>query len=172
MSSLYSSLMRTIGGRVAAGALPLGIAFSLAACGPTSYSASSSAPAPASQTASPSGSATHSGGSSSGGGSAPTAAASPSSPVSSSGTGSVGFSKALAAWKAASRANAATMGLYFQRAATDLKESGNPGYRAAISELEYLISLPDTDVPPAQQAQARADLKNLNTFFGTPGLIS
>lgn len=89
---------------------------------------------------------------------------------SSSGSSSAAFSRALAAWKAASNANAAMMGTYFQQAASDLKESGNSSYSKYISELEYLISLPNTDVPAPQRAQAHADAEDLDKFFGTPGL--
>lgn len=89
---------------------------------------------------------------------------------SSSGSNSAAFSKALAAWKASSNANAAMMGTYFQQAASDLKESGNSSYSKYVSELEYLVSLPNTDVPAAQRAQAHADAEDLDKFFGTPGL--
>ncbi|MBO0804374.1 MAG: hypothetical protein J2P25_15030 [Nocardiopsaceae bacterium] len=97
------------------------------------------------------------------------------SPASSSGSPastSDGFSKALTAWKAAAKAPEATMNTYLQQAASDLKAAGNSSYDTAISELTYLAGLPATNLTSGQQAQARADEKNLDTFFGTPGLMS
>jgi hypothetical protein len=85
---------------------------------------------------------------------------------------SVGFSKALTAWKAAASAPQAFMNTYFQQAASDLKESGNSSYDTAVSELTYMASLPDSSLTSAQQAQAHTDSGNLDTFFGTPGLMA
>lgn len=82
------------------------------------------------------------------------------------------FADALAAWKNAAAANAATMGMYLQQAADDLRASGNPGYGTAIKELTYLEHLPATNDTPAQQANAHSDVKALDSFFGTPGLMS
>lgn len=82
-----------------------------------------------------------------------------------------GFSKALTAWKAAAAAPTAMMNTYLQQAATDLKASGNSSYNAAISELAYLASLPATGLSSAQVAQAQSDEKELDKFFGTPGLL-
>jgi hypothetical protein len=83
-----------------------------------------------------------------------------------------GFASALAAWKAAANAPSATMNDDFQRAADDLRASGGSGYGAAISELTYLASLPATNVPAAQESTAQADVKALDKFFGTPGLLA
>lgn len=90
----------------------------------------------------------------------------------SSGTTSAGFSKALTAWKAAANGPQADLNTYLQQAASDLKESGNASYSTAISELTYLASLPNTSLTSAQQAQAHTDSAKLDTFFGTPGLMS
>lgn len=81
------------------------------------------------------------------------------------------FSKALTAWKAAAASPVATMNTYLQQAASDLKAAGNPAYSTAISELTYLASLPATDLTSAQVAQAQSDEKDLDKFFGTPGLM-
>jgi hypothetical protein len=58
------------------------------------------------------------------------------------------------------------------KAAGDLRGSGSSSYGAAISDLTYLASLPATNVPSAQEAKAQADVKALDRFFGTPGLLS
>jgi hypothetical protein len=96
--------------------------------------------------------------------SAPSPAPSPAKPE--------GFSKALTAWKAAAAADQATMNTYLQQATSDLKASGNSSYDTAVSELNYLASLPLTNLTSAQQAQGHADEEKLDTFFGTPGLMS
>jgi hypothetical protein len=82
------------------------------------------------------------------------------------------FANALAAWKSAAAANAATMGMYLQQAADDLRAAGDPGYGTAIDELTYLEHLPATNDTPAQQANAHSDVQALDSFFGTPGLMS
>jgi hypothetical protein len=82
------------------------------------------------------------------------------------------FANALAAWKSAAAANAATMGMYLQQAADDLRAAGDPGYGKAIDELTYLEHLPATNDTPAQQANAHSDVQALDSFFGTPGLMS
>ncbi|HEY4463074.1 MAG TPA: hypothetical protein VGN41_10470 [Streptosporangiaceae bacterium] len=64
------------------------------------------------------------------------------------------------------------MNSYLFRAADDLRASSRPGYRPAINDLTYLAQLPLTNDTPAQQAQAHADLQALDSFFGTPGLMS
>jgi hypothetical protein len=63
------------------------------------------------------------------------------------------------------------MNPYLQQAATDLKAAGNSRYNTAISDLTYLASLPANDLSSAQVAQAQADEKYLDNFFGTPGLM-
>jgi hypothetical protein len=98
--------------------------------------------------------------------------ASPSGAQASPGTTSAGFSKALTAWKAAASAPQASLNTYLQQAESDLKESGNSSYDTAVSELSSLASLPNTSLTSAQQAQAHTDSENLDTFFGTPGLMS
>jgi hypothetical protein len=83
-----------------------------------------------------------------------------------------GFASAATAWKSAAGAPAATMNTFLQRAADDLKASGNPGYQTAIDELTYLAQLPATNVTSAQRANAQSDVKDLDNFFGTPGQLS
>jgi hypothetical protein len=82
------------------------------------------------------------------------------------------FANALAAWKSAAAAPAATMNTFLVQAADDLKASGNPKYQAAINELTYLASLPATNDTATQRATAKSDAQALDIFFGTPGLLS
>jgi hypothetical protein len=60
----------------------------------------------------------------------------------------------------------------FLKAASDLRQGSGTGYTKAENELTYLGNLPVTNVPSAQQAKASADVKALDSFFGTPGLLS
>jgi hypothetical protein len=83
-----------------------------------------------------------------------------------------GFADALAAWKNAAAADAATMNVYLLQAASYLRGSSHPGSGTAINELTYLGHLPATNNTPTQQATARSYVKDLDTFFGTPGLMS
>jgi hypothetical protein len=94
------------------------------------------------------------------------------SPPPSKSPGQAGFASALAAWKSAAAAPAATMNTYLQRAADDLRASGNSSYKTATTELTYLAQLPATNDTPAQQAKARSYVQALDSFFGTPGLLS
>ena len=82
------------------------------------------------------------------------------------------FASALAAWKNAAAAPAATMNQYLQQAADDLRAAGNSGYGTAVAELIYLAHLPATNDTATQRANARSDVRALDTFFGTPGLLS
>ena len=84
----------------------------------------------------------------------------------------VAFARALAAWKKAAAAPAATMNQYLQQAADDLRAADNPGYGTAIAELTYLAHLPATNDTATQRATAQSDVRALDTFFGTPGLLS
>ena len=43
---------------------------------------------------------------------------------------------------------------------------------AAIAHLKELVTLPDAQQTPAQNAAYHADINALNTFFNTPGLYS
>lgn len=143
----------------------------VAACG--SSAASQPAAAPSTRQAAPTEAASTSATSAAG----TVATASVSTPsvtasVSSGPTVSPAFAKALAAWKNAAAANAATQGFYLQQAVNDLQAAGNPGYGTAINELTYLEHLPPTNDTPAQQANAKSDVKSLDSFFGTPGLMS
>lgn len=96
---------------------------------------------------------------------------SPASPASPSAK-QAGFASALAAWKNAAAAPAATMNEYLQRAADDLRAAGSSGYGTAIAELTYLAHLPATNDTATQRANAQSDVRALDTFFGTPGLLS
>ena len=61
---------------------------------------------------------------------------------------------------------------HLQQAADDLSASGYSGYGTAIAQLTYLAHLPATNDTPAQQANAHSDVRALDGFFGTPGLLS
>lgn len=78
------------------------------------------------------------------------------------------FGPAQLAWIRGSKAIAAEQGRYFRAAARRLRTSGN--YPTQVKELRQLASLPDTGLTRKQRREARADVKDLDTFFGTPGL--
>jgi hypothetical protein len=78
------------------------------------------------------------------------------------------FAKAQQQWIAGSRANSATEGRYWARAARQLKARG--GYPTQVGMLRQLIALPDADQSPAQNATYRHDVAALDAFFGTPRL--
>ncbi len=141
----------------------LAVGAGVAACGSAAPVTSASAPAPGTAADSPSAPAVSASATEVTGSAAkPSASAPPAK--------SVEFSKALTAWKAADAAPVATINAYLQQAASDLKAAGNPSYDRAISELVYLAGLPATDLASAQAAQAKSDEKDLDGFFGTPGL--
>jgi hypothetical protein len=129
---------------------------SVAACGPSTTAADTGATAPASSATA---------------GDSPGQAMSP-TPSASAPAGQAAFAGALAQWKSAAAANAATMNMYLLQAADDLRGSGYPGSGTAVDQLTYLASLPPTNNTPAQQANAHADVQALDSFFGTPGLMS
>jgi len=64
------------------------------------------------------------------------------------------------------------MNTYLLQAADDLKAAGDSSYGTAIDELTYLAQLPATNDTPTQQANAHSDAQALDSFFGTPGLMS
>lgn len=64
------------------------------------------------------------------------------------------------------------MNEYLQQAAGDLRASGYSGYGTAIAQLTYLAHLPATNDSPTQQAKAHSDVRALDDFFRTPGLLS
>jgi len=102
----------------------------------------------------------------------PSGPAASSAPAASTSAGQAGFASALAAWKGAASAPAATRNAYLQQAAGDLQASGNSGYATAINELTYLAGLPATNDTSEQQATAQSDVQALDSFFGTPGLLA
>ena len=101
-----------------------------------------------------------------------TASAPATTPPATSSADQAAFASALAAWKNAATANAATMGMYFHQAADDLRAANDPSYAKPIDELTYLEHLPATNDTPPQQANAHADVKALDSLFGTPGLLT
>ncbi|HSZ43028.1 MAG TPA: hypothetical protein VK817_23955 [Trebonia sp.] len=104
--------------------------------------------------------------------SSPGSAASGQTASVSSAPGRDGFNAALAQWKLAANAPLASINTYLRQAAKDLRGADDPGYSTAIGQLTYLSNVPDSNVPPAQQAKAESDAKALDTFFGTPGLFT
>jgi hypothetical protein len=87
-------------------------------------------------------------------------------------------SQATFEWQSSATANSADQGGYWIKAATDLEaavsanDAGIGGFGTAAHELRDLASLPNTGLTDAQIAEAHADVKALDTFFGTPGLNS
>ncbi len=163
--------------RVAGATVGVMAVFALAACGssgtataastPTTAASASPSAAP-SVIAAPTVSATP----------APTSTPSASPTPTKTKTSSVGYAAAKIQWQKGATAISANQGSYWAKAAADLKagKTSDPGdtsgYPAAIKELQNLITLPDAQQTPAQNAQYHADLKSLNVFFQTPGLYS
>jgi hypothetical protein len=80
-------------------------------------------------------------------------------------------------WKAGATAISAEQGKYWQEAADALTKGETTdthptGYAAAVTMLKELITLPDAQQTPAQNARYHADINGLNAFFKTPGLYS
>ena len=78
------------------------------------------------------------------------------------------FGPAQRYWIAGSKAIAAETNRYLGKAEHWLKVAGS--YPAQVARLAQLISLPITGLTPARIKTARADVRALNRFFGTPGL--
>jgi hypothetical protein len=78
------------------------------------------------------------------------------------------YGPAQLAWIRGSKAIAAEQGRYFRAAARQLHKSGD--YPTQVRELKQLASFPDTGLTRKQRREARADVKDLDHFFGTPGL--
>jgi hypothetical protein len=75
-------------------------------------------------------------------------------------------------------AGGAGQGTYWELAITDLRfdlvhdlssPGGKQAYRAAISELRQMASLPDTDLTSQQNAEYNKDFVRLNHFFHSKG---
>jgi hypothetical protein len=143
----------------------------VAACGSAGSSAPAAAPS-TQQTVTATAAASASTAPPSTGTTAPASSASTPAPSASASADQAEFASALAAWKNAAAANAATMGMYLQQAADDLRAADNASYSTAINQLTYLEHLPATNDTPTQQANAHTDVKALDSFFGTPGLMS
>jgi hypothetical protein len=87
------------------------------------------------------------------------------------------YDAARVQWVAGATAISAQQGNNWSQAANDLTagettDTNPTGYANAVTELKELISLPDANQTPAQNAQYHADINALNTFFNTPGLYS
>jgi hypothetical protein len=80
------------------------------------------------------------------------------------------FGPAQHDWIQGAKVDAADQGRFWRAAARQLRKSGD--FPTQVKELRQLASLPDTGLTPHQQKEARADVRHLNNFFGTPGLYS
>jgi hypothetical protein len=163
--------------RVAGAAIGVVAAFAVGACGSSSSGAATAGVSPTSVstavTPSPSGAPSASGGTTT---AMPTSTPSVSPTPTKTKSSTNGYAAAKAQWQKGATAISAKQGSYWAKAAADLK-GGQPtdpgdtsGYPAAIKDLQNLITLPDAQQTPAQNAQYHADIKSLNGFFQTPGL--
>lgn len=84
-------------------------------------------------------------------------------------SGNNAYAAAQAQWIAGSTAISAKQGIYWVNAKNDLNTAGSV-FSSEIAELQQLITLPDANQTPAQNAAWHQDVNNLNAFFGTPGL--
>jgi hypothetical protein len=87
------------------------------------------------------------------------------------------YDAARVQWQNGAAAISAEQGKSWSQAAADLTlgettDSDPTGYASAVTMLNQLISLPDAQQTPAQNAEFHADINSLNTFFRTPGLYS
>ncbi|WP_375502423.1 DUF4232 domain-containing protein [uncultured Jatrophihabitans sp.] len=73
-------------------------------------------------------------------------------------------------WLRGSKVDAAGMNYYFLNAEQQLKTA--KAYPTQVAELAQLSSFPDTGLTAKQIKQARADVRDLDSFFATPGLYS
>ena len=78
------------------------------------------------------------------------------------------FGPAQKYWIAGSKAIAVDTNSYLTKAEHWLKVG--KAYPTQVAQLAQLIALPITGLTPAQIKTARADIRALNGFFGTPGL--
>lgn len=99
--------------------------------------------------------------------------------------GNLEYDAARAEWRMGDQPSVinADVGGYLLAAASDLErgksvdvrattEKGRAEYDKAIAELRSFVSLPDTNLTPAQQAEATSDATALDAFFNTPGLYA
>jgi hypothetical protein len=83
------------------------------------------------------------------------------------------YAAALSQWQQGAQASAAAQNQYFLQAANDLNaQASAPGFSDAVSELQDLTTIPETDATSAQMADAQSDVAALDQFFNTPGLYS
>ncbi len=87
------------------------------------------------------------------------------------------YASALQEWEHAACASSAQQGAEWTQVAADLKDAapdyaGNPsGYKAAINDLHSMALVPETSASAAQQAQFESDVRALDIFLRTPGLL-
>jgi hypothetical protein len=80
------------------------------------------------------------------------------------------FGPAQHDWIQGAKVDAADQGRFWLAAARQLNKSVD--YPVQVKELRKLASLPDTGLTPKQQKEVRALVRDLNGFFGTPGLYN
>jgi hypothetical protein len=74
--------------------------------------------------------------------------------------------------------SSAQEGQYWTTAAADLRSGAATAgadagrYQAIASDLTAIAALPDTSLTASQKAEDTADVTDINSFFGTPGLGS
>lgn len=89
-----------------------------------------------------------------------------------------GYDAARTAWQQGASASSAQAGSFWKTAATDLtnaesSDTGDTsGYALAAADLLAMLTLPDAQQSPAQNAAFHAGISALDAFFNTPGLYS
>jgi hypothetical protein len=80
------------------------------------------------------------------------------------------YGPAQAYWISGSHASSAREGAYWAKSEAYLRAGHD--YPSQVAELKQLISLPDAMQTPTQNAEWRHDVKELDSFFVTPGLYT
>lgn len=86
-------------------------------------------------------------------------------------SGNDGYAQAKGEWIDGSGAISSQQGTFWSAAASDLNADGAT-YATQVAQLKQLISLPDANQTPTQNAEYHSDITALNTFFATPTLYS
>jgi hypothetical protein len=86
-------------------------------------------------------------------------------------SGDDGYQLAKGYWQEGATVPMSQEGLDWQHAANELNTQGAT-YATQVNQLKQLISLPDANQTPAQNAEWHSDVNALNSFFGTPNLYS
>jgi hypothetical protein len=95
-----------------------------------------------------------------------------------SGPSGPGYDAARTAWQQGASSSSAQEGAFWKKAATDLtgavsSDTGDTsGYALAAADLLAMLTLPDAQQSPAQNAAFLAGVSALDAFFNTPNLYS